>query len=60
LKIENKQNESLLPFTFPDLKVNVDLEDCDKILRVEGQGIVPDKVINFMSITEHSCQMLPN
>lgn len=46
--------------TFPDLRVNVDLEDCDKILRVEGESIVADKVIDFMSVTGHQCEMLPD
>lgn len=62
--IENKKQAerilASLSATFPDLKVNVDLEDCDKILRVEGEAIVPDKVIDFVSITGHQCEMLPD
>ncbi|QHT66398.1 hypothetical protein GXP67_06860 [Rhodocytophaga rosea] len=61
--IENKKQAerilASLSATFPDLKVNVDLEDCDKILRVEGEAIVPDKVIDFVSVTGHHCEMLP-
>ncbi len=32
----------LLAHEFPDFKVNFDLEDCDKILRVKGTFIDPD------------------
>lgn len=34
------------PFqNFPKYRINFDLDDCDKILRVEGENICPEKII---------------
>lgn len=39
----------LLQRRFPDRKINFDLEDCDKILRVEGhQGPVQEADIRLL------------
>jgi hypothetical protein len=35
---------ALLLEHFPGSRINFDLHDCDKILRVEGRNFVPDKV----------------
>ncbi len=35
---------ALLHQHFPGSKINFDLEDCDKILRVEGKDFVPVKI----------------
>jgi hypothetical protein len=29
----------------PNVKINVDLEDCDKVLRVEGEGISAEAIV---------------
>ncbi|MEO5570624.1 MAG: hypothetical protein ABIT08_00745, partial [Bacteroidia bacterium] len=34
---------------FPKHKINFDLEDCDKILRVEGKNISPEKIVELMN-----------
>ncbi|MBK8603962.1 MAG: hypothetical protein IPN87_13160 [Saprospiraceae bacterium] len=35
---------SLLSMKYPDLKINFDLEDCDKILRIEGESFCPTRI----------------
>jgi len=43
---------------FPDNKINFDLEDCDKILRVEGKNILPDKIMELLNEEGHDCEIL--
>lgn len=44
---------------WPDNKINFDLEDCDKILRVEGKNILSCKIIELLNATGYSCEVLP-
>jgi hypothetical protein len=41
-----------------DCKINFDLEDCDRILRVEGQQIAISKVLELMKKEGHFCELL--
>ncbi len=43
---------------FPSCKINFDLEDCDKILRVEGKLIEVDKIIEKMKTHGYWCETL--
>ncbi|MCH7398176.1 hypothetical protein MM236_09260 [Belliella sp. DSM 107340] len=44
---------------FPGLKVNFDLEDCDKILRIEfSMDFEPKEVIEFVSHRGHTIYAL--
>jgi hypothetical protein len=43
---------------FPQIKINFDLDDCDKVLRVEGETIVPNKIIELLTTNGHHCQVL--
>lgn len=43
---------------FPDNKINFDLEDCDKILRVEGENILPGKIIELLNDKGYFCEVL--
>ncbi len=36
---------ALLLNHFPDTKINIDLHDCDKVLRVEGKNFMPSRVM---------------
>jgi len=47
-----------LCFHFPDYKANFDLEDCDKILRVEGSEVEIEKVIMTMNNHGFECLVL--
>ncbi len=37
---------------------NFDLEDCDRILRVESQVCLENEVINLLHYCNHECQAL--
>ena len=39
----------LLKTEVSECKINFDLEDCDKILRIEGKKIDEKKIINFLN-----------
>ncbi|KAF2510093.1 hypothetical protein EYY60_11310 [Flavobacterium zhairuonense] len=43
---------------FPDYKINFDLEDCDKILRVEGVDIESDNIIDYVNCLGYTCVRL--
>jgi hypothetical protein len=42
----------------PNSKVNFDLDDCDKILRVESEKIVPTEVTEILSSRGFLCEVL--
>jgi hypothetical protein len=39
-------------------KINFDLDDCDKILRVEGKNVLPGKIIGLLKANGYQCQAL--
>jgi hypothetical protein len=43
---------------FPMLKINFDLEDCDKILRVEGENILNEKITGLVTESGYQCEVL--
>ena len=49
---------SILQQNFPALRINFDLDDCDKVLRVEGERISAEKIISLMVEQKHSCELL--
>ena len=55
---EAKQVVNVLLQHFPDSKINFDLDDCDKILRVEGKNFLTEKV--RLLVEEHGfyCNVL--
>jgi hypothetical protein len=42
----------------PGCRVKFDLQDCDKILKVEGNQFVPEKVIEVISMSGFECEVL--
>ncbi len=40
---------------FPDYIINFDLEDCDKILRVEAFKLEPKDIINYLNCLGYIC-----
>jgi hypothetical protein len=42
----------------PFSKINFDLEDCDKILRVEGIEICVEKIIDLINRRGFECEVL--
>ncbi|MEP6844711.1 MAG: hypothetical protein ABI861_01850 [Panacibacter sp.] len=53
-----KQLIDLLLQQFPGSKINFDLDDCDKVLRIEGNNFVTCKVIMFVKETGFICNVL--
>jgi tRNA G26 N,N-dimethylase Trm1 len=43
---------------FPGSRINFDLQDCDKILRVEGKDFSSDKVIALLKENGFHCSIL--
>lgn len=43
---------------FPGNEINFDLDDCDKILRVEGENIHPGAIIQLVADYGYECQLL--
>jgi hypothetical protein len=44
--------------TFSSVKVNIDLQDCDKILRVEGVDFSVDQIVEKVRILGYRCEVL--
>jgi hypothetical protein len=53
-----RQLESYLNQIIPQIKWNFDLEDCDKILRIESKKNISTMVINFLSSKGYHCKEL--
>jgi hypothetical protein len=47
----------LLNSRFPKLRINFDLEDCDRILRVEGETIQADKIAKLVRSLGYQCEI---
>jgi hypothetical protein len=43
---------------FPNHKINFDLSDCDRILRVQGNDILERKIISIVTSLNHDCEIL--
>ncbi|MCE3227726.1 MAG: hypothetical protein K0S32_2277 [Bacteroidetes bacterium] len=43
---------------FPDHSIHFDLEDREKILRVEAKGINQEKIISVLADSGFSCEVL--
>jgi hypothetical protein len=43
---------------FPKHKINFDLNDCDKILRVQGKDFSVEKIIQLLKKESYHCKIL--
>jgi hypothetical protein len=43
---------------FPGSRINFDIEDCDRILRVEGHHVFAEKVIGILGASGYECRVL--
>ena len=48
---------ALLRKHFPASKINIDMHDCDKVLRVEGKDFIPVKIMAL--VEEHGFNCTP-
>lgn len=49
---------ALLEEAFPGTRVNIDLQDCDKVLRLEGVGLLVPVVIRLVEEQGFQCSVL--
>jgi hypothetical protein len=49
---------ALLRRHFPGAKINFDLDDCDKVLRVEGNNLPVEKLMTLVMKKGFLCTML--
>lgn len=52
------QLNEVLTLHFPGNKINFDLEDCDKILRIEGSFIDTDHVLHIVQNQGFICDII--
>ena len=43
---------------FPGCRINFDLSDCDRILRIEGREVCPIRVVDLMRAKGFECAAL--
>jgi len=44
---------------YPHNRINFDLSDCDRILRVEGETVHTGGIIELMAAIGYECEILP-
>lgn len=49
---------ALLLQHFPDGRINFDLDDCDRVLRVEKMHIQPEQIIELVAAQGYECWVL--
>ena len=49
---------ALLNQHFPAFMINFDLHDCDKILRVKGESIPVNEIVDIVSANGFHCSVL--
>ena len=57
-KAQSKMLLCVLSEAFPSVKVNLDLSDCDKVLRVEGDQMEASRIIRLVKKYGFNCEML--
>ncbi len=57
-KSQSKMLLSILSETFPSLKINFDLSDCDKVLRAEGDNTEAPGIMTLMKDHGFICEIL--
>ena len=48
----------ILAWHFPACRINFDLDDCDKILRIEGEGLFTASVQMIVAENGFTCEIL--
>jgi len=57
-KAQSKMLLSVLSEIFPSFKINFDLSDCDKVLRVEGENITALRIMILVKEHGFNCEVL--
>ena len=53
-----KEIIALLTEQFPGIKINFDLSDCDRVLKIEGKKLVPGEVMVMVRQRGFECRAL--
>jgi len=57
-KAQSKMLLGMLSEAFPSFKINFDLSDCDKVLRVEGDDMDCSRIMILLKEHGFSCEVL--
>jgi len=57
-KAQSKMLLSILSEAFPLFKINFDLSDCDKVLRVEGNNLEVPRIMILVKKNGFKCEVL--
>ena len=57
-KTQSKMLLNILSDAFPSLKINFDLSDCDKVLRVEGDNMEALRIMILVKEYGFTCEIL--
>ncbi len=57
-KAQSKMLLSILSEAFPSFKINFDLSDCDKVLRVEGDNMEALRIMILVKEYGFTCEIL--
>ena len=57
-KAQSKMLLSVLSEAFPSFKINFDLSDCDKVLRVEGDNLEALRVMILVKEYGFKCEII--
>ena len=57
-KAQSKMLLCILSEVFPSFKINFDLSDCDKVLRVEGDNMEALRIIMLINEYGFKCEIL--
>ena len=57
-KAQSKMLLCILSEAFPSFKINFDLSDCDKVLRVEGDNIEALSIMILVKESGFKCEIL--
>jgi hypothetical protein len=57
-KAQSKKLICILSKAYPSFKINFDLSDCDKVLRVEGENMEASIIMIFVKEHGFTCEVL--
>ena len=57
-KAQSKMLLCILSEAFPSFKINFDLSDCDRVLRVEGDNMEPLRIMILVKEYGFECEIL--
>lgn len=57
-KAQSKMLLCILSETFPSFRINFDLSDCDKVLRVEGDDMEAVRIMILVKRHGFTCEIL--